>query len=636
MLNPCVIPALPLISAFVILCSARYFRKDSSRIAVAALLFSTLLSIIILVQTFSGERADVSVKWLSIRDTNITVGYLVDPLSAMMLFVVCIVSLLVVVYSQGYMHDDPGYERFFIYMSFFAFSMLSLVLANSILLLFIFWELVGLCSYLLIGFWYEKPRAYAAAKKAFLTTKAGDLGLMLGLAVLFCSTETFHFGGIFSSLPYLRPSIVTLSALLVFAGAVGKSAQFPLHVWLPDAMEGPTPVSALIHAATMVAAGVYLVGRTYPLFEASGFASMVVAVVGAVTLLMAATIAVTQYDIKRIIAYSTISQLGYMMLGLGSGGFSSGLFHLMTHAFFKALLFLGAGSVIHAVHTQDIRKMGSLRKVMPITFWTFVIGALANVGIPPLSGFWSKDEILVSALHYNHLLFLIALFGTFLTGFYMFRLVFLCFIVQSKSAHAHESPDVMTYPLICLAVFSAFFGFLGSPLFHNLFQRFIDVYHLHESLQGPDIAVMLISTLFGLAGIYLAYTVYYTKKISSQEIKSRFPSLYTVVHNKYFMDEFYNRIIVRTTYLISTFCNYFDRYVIDGAVNLSAVSVRVVSVIAGLFDRYIIDGFVNFISRLTKSFSYIVRRLQTGNIQNYVAMLMAGWMVLIMLLAVVR
>ena len=411
--------------------------------------------------------------WIGAGNFQADWGLLLDPLSAVMILVVSGVGFLIHVYSIGYMHEDPDYPRFFTYLNLFTFSMLMLVLANNYLLLYVFWEAVGLCSYLLIGFWFEKRSAADAGKKAFIVNRVGDFGFALGLMLLWTTLGTLQYDQVFASAPAQLPVgglVVTAITLLLFLGATGKSAQIPLFVWLPDAMEGPTPVSALIHAATMVTAGVYMVARSAPLFELAPVSLTVVAWIGGLTAVFAATIALVQNDIKRIVAYSTISQLGYMFLGCGVGAYAAAIFHLMTHAFFKALLFLGAGSVIHGLSgEQDIRKMGGLRKQMPITAWTFLIGALANAGIAPLAGFWSKDEILYGAIAGGQVaVWALGAGGVFLTAFYMLRCYYVAFEGSSRvethaARHLHESPPVMTVPLAILALFSAGVGFVGFP-----------------------------------------------------------------------------------------------------------------------------------------------------------------------------
>ncbi len=479
-----IIPLLPLSSFFInIFFGKRLPRKGdwvSLLTIVTALVMAIGIFYEVIVQGFSPDfKYHVTYPWLTVMDRfHVNIGILVDNLTAIMLVVVTLVSTLVHLFSVGYMHGDPKYNRFFAYLSIFSFSMLGLVLSESVFFLFIFWELVGLSSYLLIGFWFEKKSASYASKKAFITNRVGDFGFLAGILIIFAATGVFGFDEIFASVAAgkLTGTLLTMAGIGLFCGAVGKSAQFPLHVWLPDAMEGPTPVSALIHAATMVAAGVYLIGRMYPVFTADAF--LVIAYTGTVTLFIAATIALAQNDIKKILAYSTVSQLGFMVCGLGVGGYTAGLAHLATHAGFKACMFLGSGSVIHAVHSQDIFDMGELRKKMPITFVTFLIGTLAIAGVPFFSGFFSKDMILGDALAFamlnpkHYALFIVPMFTAGLTAFYMFRLVFVTFFGHArdhhKFDHAHESPFTMAFPLIVLALLSFAFPFEHNNWFKTL------------------------------------------------------------------------------------------------------------------------------------------------------------------------
>lgn len=502
------IPLLPLAAAAISALLKNRMRRLASSLAIGAMTLSFILSVFVLQHVIAlqkdahGEpvRLFTNLTWMTLGTEPLQIGFLVDPLTCMMLLVVTFVGLLIFMYSEGYMHDDTNYVRFFCFLSLFAASMLGLVIANSLLILFMCWELVGLCSYLLIGFWYHKPEAAAAAKKAFIVTRVGDIGFFIGLLLLFQKTGTLTLYGqvptpgildwdwlhVLSLSPPVQLSFITVSlagliALLIFMGAMGKSAQFPLHVWLPDAMEGPTPVSALIHAATMVAAGVFLVARMFPLFELSPTVLEGVAWIGGITAIFAATIAVAQIDIKKVLAYSTISQLGTMMMALGLGGFVAGTFHLMTHAFFKALLFLGSGSVIHGCHgEQNMFRMGGLRKALPTTFWTYLVGALALSGMPPFAGFWSKDEILLDAFYRNRILYVVGTVTAGLTAFYMFRQIFLVFMGHQRSPefHPHESPQRILWPLRLLALFSIGIGLIGTPfLFQNPFHHFIGPTH---------------------------------------------------------------------------------------------------------------------------------------------------------------
>jgi NADH-quinone oxidoreductase subunit L len=500
------------------------------------------------------------------------------------------VSLLVQVYSQGYMEGDTGYSRYFAWMSLFTAAMLGLVMMDSILLVYVFWELVGLGSYLLIGFWFHKKSAGDAAKKAFLTTRLGDIGFLLAILLIWTKTDTFNIPVIqqIAQNHQLSDTVLTLFALGIFAGAVGKSAQFPLHVWLPDAMEGPTPVSALIHAATMVAAGVYLVARMYPVFQVSDTALHTVAYIGGFTAIMAASMGIVMTDIKRVLAYSTISQLGYMMLALGTGGYIAAIFHLFTHAFFKALLFLGSGSVNHATGTFDMRKMGGLRKHMPITFATFLVGGLSLSGVVPFAGFWSKDEVLGAAWADDKFLWLIAMAVVFMTAFYTFRAIFLTFEGEYKGgeppehgahdAHAgapHESPLVMALPLLILAVPAALAGFVNFP--NNATEGLA---HLLEGAlpassaealhhEGFNFGLAALSTLLAIAGIAAAYAIYQARVITADSLQKIFGPLHTLVARKYYMDELYEDVIIRRgLYGSVTFAGqWFDTNVVDRAVN---------------------------------------------------------------------
>ena len=579
-------------------------------------------------------------------------GFQVDALTTAMLFMVPFVCLMIFIYSKGYMHGDPRYSRFFAYISLFATGMLGLIVSDNLLLLYIFWEVMGLCSYLLIGFWFEKPSAMKAGLKAFITTRIGDVIMFLGMLLLYSTTGTLSFHEIFSeeTLHFLKETTVWLPllgtvpvapviAILLFGGAVGKSAQFPLHVWLPDAMEGPTPVSALIHAATMVSAGVYLVARMFPIFSAlPETASMsVVAFIGGFTALFAATIALAQDDIKRVLAYSTISQLGYMIAALGVGAYVAATFHLITHAFFKALLFLGSGSVIHGAGTQDMMEMGGLRKKMPITFWTFLVGMLALAGVPPFAGFWSKDEILAHAfeefLHkgvasWPFFVWLVLSLGALLTAFYMARQVFLTFYGETRSEHmhAHESPKVMTYPLVGLAFFAAVLGFAGvpeefpvlGPLFGNNFFHHV-VGHAYPATP-LNWGVMGLSVLLALTGLVLGWLVYGRNPLrhGQPDPLTKLGPVYTLLRNKYYIDEFYSKVIVRPAIALATLLFRFDNsWVVDPFVNLVGKVGVWLSDLGRIFDLNIVDGIVNGVAAVTGWFGKILRLTQTGKAQNY-------------------
>jgi len=628
-----IIPLLPLFAFVMIVFFLRWKEKVSSIFSIAMILLSWVMSVIVLVETIGrhGTPYEAYYTFVSFTGFHLEIGILIDALTAIMLMVVTTIGACVEIYSIGYMKGDRLFSRFFAYLSLFLFSMLGLVVANNFFMIFIFWELVGLTSYLLIGFWFEKKSAADACKKAFITTRAGDLGFLVGLFMMGVYVGTFNYGGVFDSVASgaIPAGIVTAMAIFVFCGAVGKSAQFPLHVWLPDAMEGPTPVSALIHAATMVAAGVYLVARSMNIFVASADASLVVAIIGLVTSFMAASIALVQVDIKRILAYSTVSQLGYMIMALGlygydtahhyhSTGYMAGTFHLMTHAAFKGLLFLGAGSVIHAVHTNDIREMGGLSQKMKITTLTFIIASLSIAGIFPLSGFWSKDEIIASTVH--HPVFLVlTLIIAFMTAFYMFRLCFLTFFGEPRDQHrfdhAHESPRVMTWPLIVLAFLSIFAGWVGIPWLHHGYTWFF--YQGNPPEHAPSLALMIISTIVGLSGISLAYLMYYKKAISAEKVGNTFRSLYTLLFNKYYIDEIYQKLVIDPIMAFARFMWTFDARIIDGAVNGTAWLTILWSDIKEWFDTWIVDGAVNGAAWLVKQWSNLLRFIQTGKVQFY-------------------
>ncbi|MHB0999806.1 MAG: NADH-quinone oxidoreductase subunit L [Armatimonadota bacterium] len=642
------IPVLPLLAFVIILFTGRKGLGQGAYIAIAGIAASFVLSLLIagwtIHQAFSGHEFEPfarSAQWVVLGDLPIRMGFLVDQLTAMMLIVVTLVALLVQIYSIGYMHGDPRYPRFYAYLSLFSAAMLSLVIADNMLLFFVSWELVGLASYLLIGFWFERQSAMRAAKKAFIVTRLGDTGLFLGILLLFWYTGELNIQSILGSVQSLMGQtldigslsipILPLAGLLLFAGAVGKSAQFPLHVWLPDAMEGPTPVSALIHAATMVAAGVYLVGRTYGIFafEPHSITLTVVAVIGAITALFAATIATVQNDIKRVLAYSTISQLGYMMLGLGVGGYTAGLFHLMTHAFFKANLFLGSGSVIHGTGTQDMREMGGLAKKMPKTYWTFVLGTAALAGIPLTAGFFSKDEILLEAFHTSIPLFVVGLAAAFLTSFYMTRLMALTFWGEPRSheVHAHESPRTMTTPLIVLGVLSILAGYVAFPG-KNLFHHFI---HFGEGEAAFSIPIALTATLTGFAGIFLGWLIFVKKSIPSSIFRQKMPWAYDIIANKYYMDEFYWAVLVRPLLWVTQQLSRFDRKIVDGFVNGVGYATLALSYVYAFFDKWVIDGAVNMVGIVTRFSGRLLRYTQTGVIQNYLLGVFAGVLVIAIL-----
>ncbi len=586
---------LPLFSFVIIAFVVRPLVRPESRIAGYITIFaiggSLALSIWALFSVMAAPHHEIlvpDVTWVVIEDgVTIHLGLIMDSLTAVMLIVVTVVSLMVQIYSQGYMHGDPGYHRYYAFMSLFTMSMLGLVLADNLVFMFVFWEMVGLCSYLLIGFWFHKPSAADAAKKAFIVTRLGDFGFLAGILLLYLNTGTFDIHELheLAITGVLAGTVLTWAAIGIFSGAVGKSAQFPLHVWLPDAMEGPTPVSALIHAATMVAAGVFLVARMFPLFQHSAEALTTVAIIGGITAIFAASMGLVMNDIKRVLAYSTISQLGYMMLGLGTGGVAIGIFHLFNHAFFKALLFLGAGSVNHATGTFDMRLMGGLKKYMPWTYATFVIASLSIAGIWPLSGFWSKDEVVISAFASQPVLFYLAMITVFMTAFYMFRAVFMTFGGEYRggdpNAHGHgghdshhgqphESPRVMTIPLIILAVLSIFSGLWNVTGHFGAFMGHGETHGFLEGLFHPfTLSLPWISLILAGLGILLAYAMYSKSWISAERVGGMFKPLHTLFYRKYWFDELYENIIVKNALFRGLFGGFeqFDNKAVDGAVN---------------------------------------------------------------------
>jgi len=551
-----------------------------------------------------------TIRWLSMPGFIVNVGIQLDPLSAMMLFMVTLIASLIQIYSLGYMRGEKGFSVFFAYMSLFGASMLLLVASANLLELFVAWEGVGVCSYLLIGFYNHKISARQAAKKAFITTRIGDTGLLLGLLALQLIFGTLSISSLSQQIPQYQniPLLITV-AVLFFLGPIGKSGQFPLHVWLPDAMEGPTPVSALIHAATMVIAGVYLVGRVLFMFHSVPPVMELVAWVGGFTAIFAATIAVTQREIKRILAYSTVSQIGYMMMALGVGSLTAGFFHLWTHAFFKALMFLGAGSVLTGLHHKaDVWEMGGLIKKMPITAITFVIGGLAIAGIPPFAGFWSKGDILDATLASGHVaLFVIGAFTAFLTALYIWRMIFLAFFgKENPENHPKESPAVMTIPLIILAVFATVGGLIGTP-WGDLWGRYI-----HFGTYVAPVAnwpLMIGDTLLGALGIFTAW-VFYCKdeeKVKAKALAKQFNGLYTLLYNKYYIDEIYM---------------WFNHTMVDGVGRLLY-----------LFDIYVVDGIVNGFGAFTLAAGAGLRVFQTGRLQNYALVFFLGVLAVAVLLA---
>ena len=584
----------------------------------------------------------------NLMNFNVPWGVMIDPLTCVMLFVVTGVGFLIHVYSTGYMAHEGGYYRFFGYLNLFMFSMLILITANNLLLLFVGWEGVGLCSYLLIGFFFLRKSASDAGKKAFIVNRIGDAGFILGLFLMLGTLGTIQFTELGPAIAAghfaMGDAALTAIALLLFVGATGKSAQLPLYVWLPDAMEGPTPVSALIHAATMVTAGVYMIARTNAVFSMAPKALAVVAVIGAVTSIFAATMGLVQNDIKRVLAYSTVSQLGYMFLACGVGAFTAGVFHLMTHAFFKALLFLGSGSVIHALSgEQDMRKMGALWTKIPTTAKTFLVASIAIAGIPPLAGFFSKDSILGHTFESNKFLWLIGFITAGMTAFYMFRLVNMTFFGQSRvdhdvEHHIHESPSSMTVPLIILAVLATVGGWVGWPESlggSDHFTKFLDpVMAKHIEVGGEAAAasgaameylLMLLSVLIACGGIWLAYRWYIQRPEVPDKIAAASPFLYKLLYNKYYVDQIYDAMFVNRMKDLALTLGAFDVNFINGlGVDGSAWVTRVTSRISAIWDSWIVDGLVNLAARIVWLFSWPVRMLQTGRVSRYALAMLVG------------
>jgi len=595
--------------------------------------------------------------WIQIGTFEVWVRFLFDHLSAVMTLVITGVGSLIHIYSTGYMAHEKDYERYFSYLNLFMAMMLILVLADNLLVMFVGWEGVGLCSYLLIGFWFGEKTNADAGKKAFVVNRIGDFGFIVGILALWWTLGlaegiwSFDYAALRTYAPVFESNlifglpVVTFATLCLFVGAMGKSAQIPLYVWLPDAMAGPTPVSALIHAATMVTAGVYMIARLSFLFDLAPLTLNVVAIVGATTALFAATIAVVQTDIKKVLAYSTVSQLGYMFLACGVGAYAAGVFHLMTHAFFKALLFLGAGSVIHAMsNEQDMRKMGGLRKKLPWTYRTFFVATLAIAGIPGLSGFFSKDEILWQAAsaegHGNMGFWVVGVMAAGLTAFYMFRLLFLTFFGESRASEEmqkkiHESPPSMVIPLVILAVLSIIGGWLWFPGFLPLVHAFPDwlkgsvVFHEHSGTHhGREIALAAISVGVALLGVGLAYRNYIKHPNIPAQWAMNWARLHRLVLNKYWVDEIYDRVFVRGTKKLAAIFFWFDSRIVDGGVNGSGWLLRLFVFFGGLFDKIVVDGLVNMVGGISLAAGARIRRIQTGQIQTYLGAL-AGMLVVI-------
>ena len=612
----------PALGVLIIAFAAHRKPHIASLIACSAVGLSFITSLICVQELLqlSPEARKISVDyftWIQAGSFKATFGLYLDPLSSVMLLVVTGVGFLIHVYSIGYMHDDPYYSRFFAYLNLFIFSMLILVLANNYLLMFVGWELVGLCSYLLIGFWFEKKSAADAGKKAFIVNRIGDFGFLIGMFTLFALYGSVNFQEIFSKASTAAPAMITFACLWLFCGAVGKSAQVPLYVWLPDAMEGPTPVSALIHAATMVTAGVYMVARSSPLYALSETALSVVAIIGTITAIFAATMALVQYDIKRVLAYSTVSQLGYMFMALGVGAFSAGIFHLMTHAFFKALLFLCAGSVMHAMHNEvDFRKMGGLKEPLKQTWLRFLIGGLAIAGILPFAGFFSKDAILLNAFVHKPFgaIWIIGVITALMTAYYTFRVIYRVFYVSPKDPHtvehAHESPPVMMIPLTVLMVLSAIGGFVGTP-WSDVFGHFLEPVFPqthHEISQSLEIQLMVTALLIAVIGILAARFFHYKKPEVAERLvveNGFIKSVHNILYHKWYVDELYDAVFVKPIAWIA------DR-----------VFYRTI-------DVNIIDGIVNDVAAFLRGTGNIFRRFQTGDARTYAVAILIGTLGLI-------
>jgi NADH-quinone oxidoreductase subunit L len=668
---------LPLVSFLLLIFFGKKLPRQGDLIGTMFIGASLALSATILyakIVFFHDELINMTFTWIDLQSVAFIgplkwdLGIMIDNLTAVMLVVVTLISFLVHLFSLKYMEDDVRYSRYFAYLGVFSFSMLGIVIANNFLSMYIFWELVGLSSYLLIGHWYEKKSASDASKKAFITNRIGDFGFFVGIFVLWANYHTLTYEGVYAAIggglmPFQSSWWMTASGLLIFCGAVGKSAQFPLHVWLPDAMEGPTPVSALIHAATMVAAGVYLIARTFPMLTAD--ALMVIAYVGAITAFISATIAIAQTDIKKVLAYSTVSQLGYMVMGLGVGAFTAGTFHLVTHAAFKAGLFLGSGSVIYAMHAalhhkndhhtdaQDIRNMGGLRKKMPITFWTFVMFTLAISGVPLTSGFLSKDEILAGTLAYGSLTghMLIPIIGFLVAGmtaFYMFRIVILAFMGEHKDPsrleHVHESPLAMTFPLMLLAALSFFAFYSLNPIgassgwFYHAIERPMTVVPADMAAASTELfegavhhahnTAMIISLLVAGSGILLAFVTYYWKKINADAVAASLAPVHKFLLNKWYFDELYDATAIAATLGIAKLFAWFDGRIIDGIVNGAGSVTKLGAVVSGKFDSIVVDGFVNLTATVAGTFGLVLRKVQTGRVQSYIVFAILGVVVL--------
>ena len=655
--NLWLIPAFPLAAALSILFLKSTRRRQAAALAIAGQSVALVLALKAFLTTLgtTGFRAFHNFTWFTFGEQSLDIGWVLDPLAAAMLVMITLVGLCIFVFSIGYMADDKNFSRFFAYLSFFAAAMLGVVIANSLLLLFVCWELVGLASYLLIGFWIDRPSAAAAAKKAFIVTRIGDIGFFLGILWLYGSSGTLLFyddgnGCIETGGLIALGASATFIALLIFAGAVGKSGQFPLHVWLPDAMEGPTPVSALIHAATMVAAGVFLVARAYPLFTIGAVDGVtpsltVVVSIGVITALMASLIALAQFDIKRILAYSTVSQLGLMMVSLGVGGVAAGIMHLIAHGFFKALLFLGAGSVIHGCqHEQDIRKMGGLRFIMPLTFLTYAIGMMNLSGVPLFfAGGWTKEEILHATAHWHasHLPHYLMLAGVVLTALYMTRQMIYVFLGHKRAAskHAHESPRVMTVPLIVLAACSILLSVILTPAWPWL-HAYLNGEPTHFNIALLIQPMLLVSLGLVAAGIGLGWLIY--RKVAEQDrrraaetdpIEHAQPVLFRFLKNKMWLDELYDRTVVALSKMAAQLSDWMDRYVWDGLVRAFGGLGQLFGIFSANFDERGINAGVDEATGGTRGLGRVMSAWHSGQIQTYLGVVAVSMLALLILYA---
>jgi NADH-quinone oxidoreductase subunit L len=643
------IPVFPLLAVIANgLLGIRYSHEVAHRLAWGSVGLSFLCTIGVFADILrsGAAREVIAYQWIFGGDLTINLAYLVDPLTCVMLLVVTGVGFLIHVYSVGYMHGETGFTRFFTYMNLFMVSMLLLVMGNNYVVLFIGWEGVGLCSYLLIGYYYDKVSAAKAATKAFVVNRIGDAGFLLAIFLVFVNFKTLDYTKVFPQVGQLSPEMATAIALCLLIGAVGKSAQLPLYTWLPDAMEGPTPVSALIHAATMVTAGVYMIVRNHAIFDLSPTAMGIVGLIGGCTALFAATIGLVQTDIKRVLAYSTVSQLGYMFLGVGIGAYTAAIFHLMTHAFFKALLFLSAGSVIHALSgEQDIRRMGGLASKIPWTHKLFVIGTVAIAGIPPLAGFWSKDEIMAHAFtHHQYLLYGMAAIGALLTSFYMFRLTYLTFYGRSRmdhhtEEHVHESPMVMVGPLMALGVLSLFGGALGFPPEHGWLHGFLAPVagsgEEHEAGAGLVLTLMMAATGIAFLGWGLAHYLYSISPGTADRWAEKFSGAYRTLLNKYYVDELFDLLFVEPTKRLGEALDWFDRTVVDGIVRGVAHLADWGSAGSTWIEKHVIYAGLNIIGYGNHLAAREGRKLQSGMVHHYAAIIIAGLFLLAVVVQIV-